>query len=295
MDREVDIRELSDAALVCAVADGEVDRGAPGVAERLASIPGVEAQIAHQVKLREGVARAMSAMATPAGLRDRVRVALAGESPAAAESHEVIGGVVGDTRDRSFWSMAPRFAAMAAMLALVGFVLVRGQTMSGSLPGAQRAQLINFVSDAHQDCEKCPVTRGRRLPADCQKKACEKSMSVLGQTPPALNEAIAVLGKAGIEFAGLGECNMPGDGGAVQMLFKGDGECYTSLFVQQDMGALPALEPDCAYSKKRCKISGDQLTVWRHDGFIYYLYTSSAQASDLLKSAFGVPSMRRSL
>jgi hypothetical protein len=88
---------------------------------------------------------------------------------------------------------------------------------------------------------------------------------------------------------------MPGDGGAVQLMFLDPSGSYTSMFIQMDTGAMPVLDPDFAYGRERCRVTGDELTVWRHDGFIYYLYTASPHAANALKAAFGVPSMSRAL
>lgn len=288
MAQDVDIRTLSDAALIRAVADGEVAAVDPEVAERLAGIADADARIAFEQRLRAGVARAMVG-AAPQGLRDRLLAAFERDAEGGP-----ISTPLGDTRATSFWVSSTRWFAAAAVLTLIGLVIVGGQGLGGALPGVQRAQLINFVYDAHHDCESCEVTRSERLSALCHQSAAAKAKEVFGRMPMALAETLRILGDRGLAFEGLGPCDMPGEAAAVHLLFKGD-DRFSSLFIQSDDASLRRLGDSCCYARQRCKIQGDQLTVWRSEGFIFYFYSSDGRATEAVRAVLHAPETVRRL
>lgn len=298
----LDISALSDAALLCAVADGELSHTDPAVARRIAAIPAAQARILTQQKLREAVSDAIGGPSVPQALRDRIASAMAAETHAAniaAFSQPAFGDapISPDlTTQPSFWRRSTRYAAAAAFIAFIGVVMVTGQDLGGTLPGTDRAQLINFVFDTHNDSEKCNDTRSRRLCFATVNEALTTAQSVLGHTPPDLGPAIAAAHEDGVQFLGLGECNMPGEAGSVQLFFHdGPTGAYTSVFIQQDVGAVHKLNNTCAYCRSRCRISGDELAVWRRNDLVYIIYATNNEAGDVIRRAFATPVSRRRL
>jgi hypothetical protein len=134
-----------------------------------------------------------------------------------------------------------------------------------------------------------------RTVAEAQKAAIE----LLSHVPEVLELKSDALSKAGYQFAGLGQCHVPGRGRSAHLLYKPDstvapGAPVVSLFIQEDTGEL-SLEDFCAYrkegdpAKKRCC-----MTVWRADGLLYYLVTPKGTPAEA-RNAFSVPERERLL
>lgn len=275
-----------------AAADGE----APGI--DLSREPDDALRIEFEKGLREAVGRVMSVSpAAPAALRERILADLAeADAPAPLRF------------PRWLW-WAPAVAAVLA--AAVGTALMVGRSSGPATPtgapvvagttveseptigGQQVTRLVSFAERAHNECALFGDTFNRKMVARTEAEGAAAAIELLKKVPDVLEIRCGALAEAGYEFAGLGRCQVPGEGRSAHLIYrcKSGAAPSVSLFIQEDLGDMP-LECDRFYCCRKAEAGGKSLTIWRQDGLIYYLFAPCKEEGERARVAFGAPGER---
>ncbi len=304
--------DLPLGARLRAVADAEIDHGAPAPE----GVDRADARIAFERALRESVARTMGGAGTgaPPELRARIESMLRGAvaEPAGADGAPdgVVRSPLGDTRDRSFWSRVSGVAAVAAVLALCATVVVfsvralqsnQGPTLGG-VATLQASTLTSFIHGEHQHCAADPAYTARKIDASDLAGARAFAASHLDGVPAVLRDGFEDVRRAGFEFAGIGDCHVPGKGRSVHIVFReaggdrggdrvselGGGRALVSLFVQVDERQWSLASERCAMVREGLP-RGASMAAWRDDGFLYFLFTPRADHLATFRVLLDVP------
>ena len=295
--------DLSDAARVRAIADGELAPENAGDAERA---------VGFERELRSAVSRAMSEpAAAPAGLREQILARLdaehaADDRPISFTEHKHQA----ERESSALFSLLPRFAAIAAVLLLSATVLWVGvQQFSGSTPAGPEglslqtvSSQLQFVQREHDRCSD--IGSGNFTPkivATDVQQAREFAESQLGCGGERLAAAIARMDESGYSFIGVGACAVPGGGRSVHALFvpqadRPDSVQPVSVFLLESPGGgCKGAEPGVCYSCPIAKESGEPAMLWRDENLIGFVHSDSEQSVENLRTAYVAPEAVQSL
>lgn len=288
-----------------AMADGELSAAESRALEQRMAAAGESARLEGGANFERGLRSAvkrsmlMSAPGAPDGLLERIQRAMVD-----APSHEfdseaplkISQGVSGG------WGLL----AAAALVLTVGVALMmRGgigalpQTGPGGaqtasiISGEEAARLVSFITRQHDSCAVFGEKFNKKMVARTEAEAAKAAIELLSAVPKVLELGSEKLATAGYEFAGLGRCFVPGDGRSAHLLYKSkvDGAPSVSLFIQEDTGAL-RLEVDRFYCCEQAEKNGTTLSVWKREGFIYYLFTPDLEHAAGARELFGAPQLR---
>lgn len=281
-------------ALLRAAADGELTAaGEQELRDHLAARPDDRAVVAFEQELRKSIASAALGHPAPQ-LKERVQ-----HLCAAARQRESTPLPVQTTAPQRHWQTAwLAIAASVALVAGIAYLTVR-RPQALPAPGelitpTHRVSLVSFVSSQHEECELHADMIGSKLRIDSLGKAPAAFREVLGREPD-----LGRLAQSGLRFMGAGPCAVPGRGRSVHMVFdagadpaprEGGRTALVSLFVQQDSGEL-AIEPGRTYRLVPTEGSPSTTTaeiyVWKTNGFVYFLSSTSAPAMERARLALG--------
>lgn len=308
---------LSRAALIRAAADAEGDASG-----RLShdSDHATESAIAFERTLREAVSRAMSEpVSAPEGLRERI---LAGFDREFARNHTTESP---DTptplpmveprhrarsaRKTSLAAYLPRFAAIAAVLALSASLLYigsqqffapptpQGQTIAASSVASQ----LQFVQREHNRCSD--VSSGAfasKIVATDIEDCRTYAESQLGCGGPRLAEAIERMNTAGYSLVGVGPCKVPGGGRSLHALFTptdaAAGLTPVSVFLLESPGeGCAKAKPGVCYSCPKSLQTGKPAMLWRDGNLMVFVHSASESSIQSVRTAYSAPDTMESL
>jgi hypothetical protein len=196
-------------------------------------------------------------------------------------------------------------AAAAVALAAGGVWLASPSGPAGgplaqapALAPERSMSLVQFATAEHSRCATLGTHFDRKMQARSLADAQKAAIELLTKVPGVLALRSVALEEAGYEFAGLGQCHVPGAGRSAHIIYKANptlapGAPNVSLFIQEDMGDLE-IEPDVAFRSSQPDSQGMQLTVWRSGGLNYYL-VAPQQFSPEARKAVDMPSRERAL
>ncbi len=284
--------------LVRAAADDELAAADERVLrEHLVAHPDDDAVIAFEQGLRRAIASGASG--TPSEeLRERITrlTTIGGGSGSSVES------VTASGRARR----VTRWMAVAASIGLVAGVMYLALPPTPSLPRpgqliaeSHRASLVSFVTGRHKECELHADMVANSFRIGSLDKVPAAFGEILGKAP-----GLGRLAQSGLKFKGAQACACPGRGRSVHMVFEaitnppvqvGGASAATatlvSIFVQQDKGEL-RIEPGRAYSlvpkAEPSSTEVSEIYVWRKDGFVYFLASTSEPAIETVRLALDV-------
>ncbi len=193
-----------------------------------------------------------------------------------------------------------RWLAVAASVGLVAGLVYLTIQPSGTLPPpgqlvaeSHRVSLVSFVSRQHDECELHADMVGSKLRISELDKVPAAFSEVLGKEPD-----LGRLDDCGLKFMGAGPCAVPGRGRSVHLIFdagsaqadRGGRTPMVSIFVQQDSGELN-IEPGRTYrlvpTGSAPSLEASEIYVWKSDGFVYFLASTSGPAMDKARMALG--------
>ncbi len=285
--------------LLRAAADGELTvAGEQELRAHLAAHPDDRGVVAFERELRKSIAAAALGQPAP-GLKERVEH-LCGGATIAREGTPVAVEATAPRRGRPMSRPAAwlPIAASVALLAGIAYFTV-GRPQALPAPGelitqAHRVSLASFVSSEHEECELHADIVGSKLRVESLGKAPAAFRGVLGREPD-----LGRLAESGLRFMGAGPCAVPGRGSSVHMVFDaGDGPApreggrtsLVSIFVQQDSGEL-GIEPGRTYrlvpNEGSSSTAAAEIYVWKTDGFVYFLSSTSGPAMERARLALG--------
>ncbi len=280
--------------LLRAAADGELTAaGEQELRAHLAARPDDRAVVAFEQQLRKSIASAALGHPAPQ-LKERIQHLCAG-----ARARESSPLSVQTAAPRCHWQTA--WLAIAASVALVAGIAYLTVRWPHALPApgelitpTHRVSLVSFVSSQHEECELHADMIGSKLRIDSLGKAPAAFREVLGREPD-----LGRLAQSGLRFMGAGPCAVPGRGRSVHMVFdagadparrEGGRTALVSIFVQQDSGEL-AIEPGRTYrlvpNEGPSSTAAAEIYVWKTNGFIYFLSSTSGPALETARLALG--------
>ena len=299
--------DLSIGATLRAAADAELT---PAQEQALPHVDRRDDRVTFERDLRDAVRRVMGGAETgaPEALRGRIE-AMFRDGVGDPESHDdasdrpgVIRTPMGDTRERSFWTRVSGIGAVAAVLALCATVVVfslRQSQSPNATSGAttlQASTLASFVHDEHEHCAGDREYADRKFKVNDVAGAVDVAREHFGEVPSMLERGFEDLETIGFGFAGLSRCAVPGKGKSVHIVFDSTIETsrLVSLFIQKD-------ENDWRISDSRCARvheglpEGQTVTVWRREGFFFFLFTLHQDDLETFHALLGVPAKQCSL
>jgi len=282
------------AVLLRAAADYELTATqSVALVEHLGAHPDDARVIEFERRLREEVATLSGGKASEA-LRDRVG--------AIASSHgndatSPAGRIEPDRR-----AHAHGWLAIAASLVIVaggGYTVVHTLQSGGqhfapvAIDETYRLALVSFIVDHHKQCELYTEMAMRELKITSLDKAPAAFAGVIGRTLD-----LAALSIPGFDFKGAGRCAVPGGGRSVHLVFEAQQAIDTarplviSLFIQQDTGEMTI---DSGQTFRLMPKSGGvqpaysgDIYVWRKNGFVYFLVSTSQTGLSSTLEVLGV-------
>lgn len=287
--------DLPDGALLRAAADGELsDEQGEQLDRYLSRSLEGHARVQFERELRDAVGRVMDTPAAPRALRDKVEriiegardsepapeLKLSGSNAAPAASASAAPLSV-QTRSRSFWANRQAWAgALAAVLVFgVASVLVWQATRLAGVQltddqRAYRSQLVGHVADEHRRVMDAQVAASK-LSLHEPEEVRAFFQQVVGSVPEMQGLTV---GTPTLEFAGAGNCHVPGSNGSSAHLrfdlIAPDGsiEQVVSVFVKADNGELP-IEPGVTYAldTKACGQAGTRVLTWTDGSLVYFI------------------------
>lgn len=307
--------DLSRAALIRAAADAEGN-----AADRLDSGNGSDTAMAFERDLREAVSRAMAEPAhAPQGLRDRILASFDREyAQHSASESDAIPAALPITehkhpdrfgRKLSMMALFPRFAAIAAVLALSATLVYIGsqQFSNSAAPQSQTiaatsvANQLQFVQREHNRCSD--VSSGAFASKivvtnidDCRAYA----QTQLGCGGPRLAEAIERMGTAGYTLVGVGPCKVPGGGKSLHALFTpvdaSAGLTPVSVFLLESPGeGCKNAKPGVCYSCPKSLETGKPAMLWRDGNLMVFVHSASEASIQSVRAAYSAPDAVESL
>lgn len=287
--------------LIRAAADGELSpAGERELREHLSAHPDDASVVEFEKELRRAIASSVQS-APSRTLRERI-AGLSQETAAAAVRQSDGGPLplapeIG--RSASAWRGWIRGLAIAACLALVAGVAYFGAqrvalTGSGGPQAATsyRLSLAAFVSSHHEECELHTEMAMREYRFTRLDRAPEFLAGVLGSAPD-----LGTLSRSGLTFVGGGPCAVPGRGRSVHLVFEAGAPEATpsrtpmvSVFVQRDAGELDIPSGQTYRIEPRdsgTPASPADIYVWKRDGFVYFLASTSDTAIETARMALG--------
>ncbi|MEM8834270.1 MAG: hypothetical protein AAGD00_00485 [Planctomycetota bacterium] len=319
---------VSRGAVIRAAADGEMTPEQRDAFEALAdSDPQRDRRVAFEQGLRGSVARSMSGVEVPAGLRSSVLAVMRDESDGAADVVRVAGS---DTRSTSFWARAAAVGAIAAAVALVGVISTNqpgprggGQQLAGnsaqatgagdeffeiddsSAPSQNAARLVSFVAGEHDRCNMYEDHFDRKFVAQDKASAITMAVEVLPSVPSVemlqqhISSKMDSLSSLGYEFSGLGPCMVPGTSRSVHLIYTSSDPSNgaISLFVAETEGMDSCtLKPGTCHTRT-CSKAGHTLAVWKDEaaGLVFFLVVPDQETLDETAEPLSVPVNRELL
>lgn len=275
---------MARATLLRAAADGELSPEQQQALESLrASDPSVDRAIATESALRDRVASVMREPAqAPAALRGDIEALFQRER-----------GSVGPaaTTSRSFWAGRTVWLAAAAAIVLVASVslvmqLPISQSGNALVSRETNAALINaseFITGEHDRCADFERYFEAKMSVRDAGEVSDAVVNLLGAPPTSIE-----FDDTGYEFAGMGRCNVPGDGASVHMIYRHQdvSEQALSLFVQENLDA-SLMDQDVRYRVQTDE--GGALYVWTDGALIYYLFCHDEARGDDVSSLMKAP------
>lgn len=320
-DTNTPINPGSPAQAIRAHADHEIDRE---LAQTHAQgTDRFDERVAFERELRQRLANAMADVNTPPALRERLVAALASEN-----TDETVRTAMGDTREPSFWARAAAPLALAAALVLALTLALfnpsatnpnAGGTQTASIVPFQSidhvAQILNIATGEHTRCQGFGDAFANKFSARTPAQAVEGAVDILGSIPTLGEHDFTKLDSLGYQFAGLGECGLPG-GPSVHLMYTTNDPALQpiSLFIQRvrnqdeadawapiagkhcvqipgDPKAIQCDGKDRPLPRDRADVEPGHtpsLIVWQHEGLIYYLVIPDSGAHERAP-ALGAP------
>jgi hypothetical protein len=261
---------LSPDQLLPAYADDELDAARRAeVLTRLASDPAAARAVEGQVRLRAATARAMRDVAGPDAELTRKVEAMAWQMPPAAGRRGGTGG-----------RWMPRFAGVAAAIALVGVGVMLGRYAANPVPVGQTAPVVaaiepavhdplvpvsavSFLTRQHVLCSRFPDHHPAQWPAQVAKLE-EPVRQYLGGAA-----AHPDLTGVGYHYVGCGPCGRPTET-SVHMMYHGrNAGDVVSLFIEPYHGQV-AIAPGACYACTAAE-AAHPVIVWRTNDLVFYL------------------------
>lgn len=278
--------------LLRAAADGDLTTTQDSELDEYLSLhPDDAAVIELERRLRREVAALAEGRASDR-LRERVRVL-------AAPGDEISDVPIG--RVGAFGLRARQWLAVAASLVVlvsvsyVGFRTIQsGSQLNGTqaIDDSFRAALVSFVGNFHEQCEIHSEMAMRQLQVRALEEAPAAFAEVMGKTLD-----IGSLNISGYHYLGGGPCSVPGGGRSFHVVFESDDvealrRPMISIFIQQDSGVM-RIPPDQTFllEQKSQTVNAafpSEVYVWKKDGFVYFLVSTSKRALAATLNAFGV-------
>ncbi len=297
-----DMRPSRRTELVRAAADNELTAADErALREHLVAHPDDDAVIAFEQGLRRAIASGASGVPSEQ-LREKVtRLTTIGGGPG-----DRVPSSAGSVTASGRGSRVTRWVAVAASVGLLTAMAYFTLRPTPSLPPpgrliaeSHRASLVSFVNGRHKECELHAemVASGFRI--DSLDKAPAAFSEILGKAPD-----LGRLAQSGLKFKGAEACAVPGRGRSVHMVLEavtnppvqaGGASAATatlvSIFVQQDKGEL-RIEPGRAYrfvpKAGPSSTEASEIYVWKKDGFVYFLASTSEPAIETVRLALDV-------
>ncbi len=288
------------AVLLRAAADHELTATqSVALAEHLSAHPDDARVIEFERRLREEVATLSGRKASDA-LRDRIGALAASQGDDALSP-------LGRIESRG-GSQTRRWLAIAASLVIVaggGYAVV--QTLQSGVPhsapvamdDSYRASLVSFVRDFNEQCELHTERAMSELKITAIEEAPAAFATLMGRSI-----GIGSISIPAFHFLGGGPCSVPGGGKSFHLVFESDetdaARCpVVSLFIQQDTGEMK-IDPGQTF--RLTPKSGDvtpaysgDIYVWRKDGFVYFLVSTSQTGLSATLDALGVEPPTKSI
>ncbi len=299
-DRAIDWARQPVAARLRALADDELP---PAEATDLRNELDAEAIAradAFERRLRERCAACMSDAQTPADLRDRVVSALRAEESGAhgsgdAPSVEPMPATVISRTDRSFWAGGRAMLGVAAAVALAAVVWVMAPTASTGDPSVLLQQAALRAASEHSGCTVNPDyfenTMARVGDGLTESTGAEFISKQIGDLPVKL-----ALGGAGYTLSAIGECDLPGPGETVHLLYEPvdpNSSRPVSLFIQEASSGHDWMSKGALYTSGLEK--APYVRVWRTEGVVYYMVTDCPVSCEKAEAAYALTGERITL
>ncbi|MBT8485971.1 MAG: hypothetical protein HKO59_01645 [Phycisphaerales bacterium] len=223
--------------IIRAYVDGELPAAdAARLEEKLATDADLVARVRFEERLREGVAEAMTPVATPTAVAASVRQIMATAEPASdPETAEAAAATPEPETSRvaRWWAGPPRANAfaVAASLALVAGAVLFGifgrpiDSIQRSVGGGLISEIAQHVSTEHEGCSVSADAHVRWTTA----AEAQAELSI------ALEAAVEVfdLSDAGYRFVGAGPCQLPTPSPSGHLIYAREGPapdgCSTTL------------------------------------------------------------------
>lgn len=275
-------------ALIRAAADGELSPEQQRALDQARQAdPQVDNALAFERGLRDAVCRAMGSLCAPAGLRQRVRGAIA-----SGNALSLPEGIAEHTRKPSFWGTRRTTSLLAAMIVLTLGAALFFQAISLSKPGlnasqlAYRQQVASFVAGEHGRCAGSSDLAKSKLRISDPSEAESVLSELMGHSVslPCQNR------RPQIQFDGAGPCGIPGNGPSAHVMYHpADGGPKVSIFMKPNSGELP-FQPGKTYllDTKKCGVAGTRIIAWVNDGLVYYAVFDETPGCDKVFQDLGI-------
>jgi len=162
-----------------------------------------------------------------------------------------------------------------------------------------RASLVAFVGDFNEQCELHTEMAMSQLKITAIEEAPAAFAGLMGTSFD-----IGSISVPALHFLGGGPCSVPGGGQSFHLVFESDEvdagrRPVVSLFIQQDTGEMKI---DSQQTFRLMPNSGNvnpaysgEIYVWRKDGFVYFLVSTSQAGLSATLDALGVDPPTRSI
>lgn len=281
--------------LVRLAADGELSaEESAAYASAKAARPELDTHEQAERQLRAAVGRSMADGATcPQDLRNRI-TAMTGQ----AQPKLTLNPTPADapTRPAERFSTWKRVGALAAAIVIIvavsAYFRQAGPAQNNGFGVAQAdlptgVQLAGFMTSEHSRCASHPTSVRKFTESDLQKIP-EAFREVLGNE---FTTQDILFGDA--NFVAGGKCKVPGKGPSIHLMFETpnpQGETVeVSLYIQRCGDS--RFEEGKAYTVGADAQDGSSIIGWRHDGLVYYLVTSSHEATLECASKLKAPAL----
>lgn len=278
------------AALLRAEADGELtepedraelDRLLPSDSSR---------RIASERALREMTARAMGAVAAPAGLREAVAAGL--ERARGEESSLLpVADARGVRRSRQRMLAPLAMAAALAVTALGVWATIQfalpGSSQTPGVPGEAVVQAAAFAVGEHQHCEEDPAYRDSHKNVICGdlEKMKDFCKAYLGYRPKldCMTESLT--------FVGGSACGVPGSQRSVHLRFKAKDPSNPCQNISMFIGEGAAVSAAEGMKVIRCSENPEAppASVWSCGRYTYYVVTTDCNLARSLCDRISSP------
>lgn len=259
--------------------------------------PEDEAVIAFEKRMRNMI-KSTTDTPAPKSLHEQIQ---AMSHPVCLENSSTVNQSTREISSSIHFPRPARWLAVAASLAIVTggtYLLIRPALSPPSgifqITPQYRTSLISFIHSQHEECELYTNLIGERFKTTDLDSVPSEFSRVLGGTPD-----IGQVQQYGFKLLGAGPCAVPGRGKSVRMVLESIGdaqlengdESLVSVHIQQDTGELNLQSGKTYQLIDQSLLPGETaaaIYVWRLDGFVYFLTSSSKPTLQMALTAFGV-------